>query len=395
MFCSRCGKENSKESKYCSACGVSLQQSSVAGPSGIGSEAKQLAVKSPINFQEFLKRKAERRKEHFKPKSAKKVEKDVSINIGIMRYVNGTLKFCRGRNLPVTVPFSASRDDILTKAVTKHANHDKNLIRDDLRYTLVYPDGSEVKTLPGSSDFFILHKYKDEIGKSYSRVTLYIATKSDVSDALFSELEENCTANELSSDDESSTSVKELLVPTFLPKPETSEPGIREVDSKEEESFDSKEGESVADPAENTRQLEVECPTCSRLFPLNEIAEHADLCADVWIGTLEDEAVLITAEETENPPSTADDTTDPTSVETGSIASPDGLAAILETLQQQYVSEKEVRVNIRRKHIWSDFKQARKKFNLVPSNKIKVVFLGEPAVDDGGPRREFFSGKFN
>ena len=324
------------------------------------------------------------------------MEKDVSINIGIMRYVNGTLKFCRGRNLPVTVPFSASRDDILTKAVTKHANHDKNLIRDDLRYTLVYPDGSEVKTLPGSSDCFILHKYKDEIGKSYSRVTLYIATKSDVSDALFSELEENCTANELSSDDESSTSVKELLVPTFLPKPQTSEPGIREVDSKEEESFVSKEDESVANPAENTRQREVECPTCSRLFPLNEIAEHADLCADVWIGTVEDEAVLITAEETENPPSTADDdTTDPTSVETGSIASPDGLTAILETLQQQYVSEKEVRVNIRRKHIWSDFKQARKKFNLVPSNKIKVVFLGEPAVDDGGPRREFFSGKFN
>ena len=81
-----------------------------------------------------------------------------------------------------------------------------------------------------------------------------------------------------------------------------------------------------------------------------------------------------------------------TSVETGSITSPDKLTTIIETLYQQYLSEKEVRVNIRRKHIWSDFKQARKKFNLVPSNKIKVVFLGEPAVDEGGPRREFFSG---
>ena len=102
----------------CSACGFSLLQSSFAGPSwsGIGSEAKQPVVKNPINFQEFLKRKAESRKEHFKfkPKSAKKVEKDVSINIGNMRYVNGTLKFCRGRNLPVTVPSSASKDDIFT-----------------------------------------------------------------------------------------------------------------------------------------------------------------------------------------------------------------------------------------------------------------------------------------
>ena len=95
MFCSRCGKEASEASKYCSACGFSLQQSSVAGPSGIDSEAKQPVVKSPMNFQEFLKRKAESRKEHFKfrPKSAKKVEKDVSINIGIMRYVNGTFLF--------------------------------------------------------------------------------------------------------------------------------------------------------------------------------------------------------------------------------------------------------------------------------------------------------------
>ena len=223
-------------------------------------------------------------------------------------------------------------------------------------------------------------------------MTLYIGTKSDISDALFSEIEEKCTSSDPSSDDESSTLMRELLVPTFLPKPQNSEPSIKEIDSKEEESFVSKEEEPVAYPAENTHQCEVECPTCSRFFPLKEIADHAYLCADVWIGTVEDEPVLITAEETENPPSTADDTANPTSVETGSIC-PDDLTAILETMQQQYLSGKEVRVNIRRKHIWSNFKQARKKFNLLPTNKIKIVFLEEPAVDDGGPRREFFSGR--
>ena len=107
-------------------------------------------------------------------------------------------------------------------------------------------------------------------------MTLYIATKSDVSDALFSELEEKCTASELSSDDESSTLVKESLVPTFVPKLQTSEPNIKEVDSKQEESFVSKEEESVAYSAENTHQHEVECPTCSRFFLLNKIADHAD-----------------------------------------------------------------------------------------------------------------------
>ena len=82
MFCCRCGKEATEESKYCSACGFSLEQSSVEGSSGIGSGATstcQPAVKTPISFQEFLKRKADSRNEYFKfkPKSAKKVEKDV------------------------------------------------------------------------------------------------------------------------------------------------------------------------------------------------------------------------------------------------------------------------------------------------------------------------------
>ena len=30
---------------------------------------------------------------------------------------------------------------------------------------------------------------------------------------------------------------------------------------------------------------------------------------------------------------------------------------------------------------------------ITPTTRIKVVFAWEPAVDDGGPRRELFSGK--
>ena len=44
---------------------------------------------------------------------------------------------------------------------------------------------------------------------------------------------------------------------------------------------------------------------CSRLLPQNEIADHADLCADGWTSKLQHEAVLNTAEETKNPLSTA------------------------------------------------------------------------------------------
>ena len=53
----------------------------------------------------------------------------------------------------------------------------------------------------------------------------------------------------------------------------------------------------------------------------------------------------------------------------------------------------QARVNLRRTHLWSDFKEAREKNRIKPDQRLKVVFLGVPAIDDGGPRREFFSGK--
>jgi hypothetical protein len=28
----------------------------------------------------------------------------------------------------------------------------------------------------------------------------------------------------------------------------------------------------------------IECPSCFKIFPVNEIAEHADKCVDIWIG---------------------------------------------------------------------------------------------------------------
>ena len=53
---------------------------------------------------------------------------------------------------------------------------------------------------------------------------------------------------------------------------------------------------------------------------------------------------------------------------------------------------KPVRLNIRRKHIWKDFKVAYQQGVVRPEDHVKIVFIGEPAIDDGGPRREFFSG---
>lgn len=50
-----------------------------------------------------------------------------------------------------------------------------------------------------------------------------------------------------------------------------------------------------------------------------------------------------------------------------------------------------IRLSLRRKSLWSDYSKARKS-SYDPSHPIKITFCGEQAIDDGGPRREFFSG---
>ncbi len=51
-----------------------------------------------------------------------------------------------------------------------------------------------------------------------------------------------------------------------------------------------------------------------------------------------------------------------------------------------------VRVTVRRKMVWEDFKRSRYRY-YEPERILKVTFAGEPAVDDGGQKREFFAGR--
>jgi hypothetical protein len=65
--------------------------------------------------------------------------------------------------------------------------------------------------------------------------------------------------------------------------------------------------------------------------------------------------------------------------------------SLIKELQNNLEPGDPVRINIRRKTLWEDFTKERRK-RVKQQQKLKVVFLGEPAIDDGGPRREFFSG---
>ena len=48
-------------------------------------------------------------------------------------------------------------------------------------------------------------------------------------------------------------------------------------------------------------------------------------------------------------------------------------------------------LHVRRNYMWHDALRAISKPAFDPFLPVRVTFIGEPAVDDGGPRREFFS----
>jgi hypothetical protein len=50
-----------------------------------------------------------------------------------------------------------------------------------------------------------------------------------------------------------------------------------------------------------------------------------------------------------------------------------------------------IRLSLRQKSLWLDYSKARKS-SYHPSHPIKITFCGEQAIDEGGLRREFFSG---
>ena len=45
----------------------------------------------------------------------------------------------------------------------------------------VYEDGSQALFLPGTKEFFTLKRYKNETGKDYKRIVLYLCTNDDLS----------------------------------------------------------------------------------------------------------------------------------------------------------------------------------------------------------------------
>ena len=90
------------------------------------------------------------------------------------------LKIKRSSLLPVDVKKSDTAIPVKHAGVNKQLAHNKQLRNlEQSEWVLLYPDMDIVCNIPGKSEKFSVEKYKEELGRPYSRVNLYICKLLD------------------------------------------------------------------------------------------------------------------------------------------------------------------------------------------------------------------------
>lgn len=147
------------------------------------SHASTCHVKS---FNMFKKLKGQQWKSIVSKKagSASDKEIEVQINIGLMVWSdkNVCIKPKRGKRLALRVSNKATYKVILQKVVEKWRAFNSDLYDENEDYILLLENGEEAQFLPGSSaskEFFSLKRYKEETGKDYNKIVLYLCKLSD------------------------------------------------------------------------------------------------------------------------------------------------------------------------------------------------------------------------
>ena len=107
---------------------------------------------------------------------------DVVIFIGLIhwRQEERKLKPARGKRVALKRSNQAPYAEVRSKGIQKWKAYHSNDFAEDEEYSLVYQDGQEALFLPGTREFFTAKRYKEQSGKDYKRITLYLCTKNDL-----------------------------------------------------------------------------------------------------------------------------------------------------------------------------------------------------------------------
>ena len=196
MYCCSCGKELQSAFVFCPSCGTRKGETSgIISPSNTERDSanadsskrkRQSASTNPPSFSAYMKQKETERQSHFKPNKKKgrvgetqaKAKDEVIINVGLMEYEYGEAKIQRGKSFPVKLSKDMGYDEVRERALKKWEDYDRTFSR-DRGYVVTFQDGKLAKQIPGSSEEFTLRKYKEGLGKSYSRIFLYLCPATE------------------------------------------------------------------------------------------------------------------------------------------------------------------------------------------------------------------------
>ena len=110
-------------------------------------------------------------------KTTAKDKEEVAVAIGLMEFneKESKLKPVRGKRVMLRISNSAPYADVRTQAEAKIVTK-----REEEGYQLLYESGKDAQFLPGTTEFFSLKRYREEIGKDYKSIVLYLCTNEDL-----------------------------------------------------------------------------------------------------------------------------------------------------------------------------------------------------------------------
>ena len=105
---------------------------------------------------------------------------EVVINVGLIEAnEKGIVSIKRESCLAIKIAKKFSSTELASVAVKNHANHDQFFCGSD-EYVLCHPDQRIVQFIPGTNIDFAVDRYKEERGKPYSKIDLYLCNVSNV-----------------------------------------------------------------------------------------------------------------------------------------------------------------------------------------------------------------------
>ena len=314
---------------------------------------------------------------------------------------DGVLVRLKSRTITLAIQDDSDVATLLEKAIDKHARHHQQFNKEG-KYILLYHDMSIVNYLPRSNTPFVLSEYQKDLLVPYSKMYFWLCTEADFQNSLYDESTD--TDNDV-------IHVKAIQQPDKrkdnAPTAEASSTSLattsydntrrdvsqgRKLPQRETQTLSSSQTLSSTQGIEKFL-IQHQCPTCLGYFSRADIEVHADICAENWIDPIGECADIVTINDHDEKQSCEE--TRLTTDEIDALV-PEMVESRKEVIQiiKDNVNRTSInRISIRRREAFQDYVETRRKKWFTEGAILKINFAGEPAVDGGGPRREFFTGE--